>query len=486
MAKTKKNLVRISELVKRSGVSAPTIKHYINEGLLPQPIKPSKNMAYYEESCIERIKLIKKIQKEKFLPLDMIKRVIDSGDSYAQHLEMGEAIIKSHKVPLQAKKVIESKIERHSGYPVEKINILENEGLIHPEISNHGKIYDDSDCQIIAMMKQREEIGARFDYSVETLRIYRDAIKEAVSKDISLFARNMIGDISAEKAIKLLTEADETLDNFMVIYRYKMLRKMGEEAIKEVNDLANSLKILVFFPIEGLELPKQPPKNMMERCFYYLCKGDYKAIQKTLGNRKRKDADYDQVNFSILADILDGNLKEARKKVTTHMPKPSSYALNNAIAALTYLFSINDEGGFSVPMFNAKKMLAYLKRIEKSNERYVFSKYLALFICGAIYVLLPNAVNQHQEGVEILSRLSWPDTRKKLEEKTIPEWLIRTLEHEVFPAIEIRINRFLAEGYRKLGQNDKALVQLNEILAVSDPEGEMAEWAGMQRLLITK
>jgi DNA-binding transcriptional MerR regulator len=78
----KKNLLRIGQLAKKAGVSAPTIKYYVKQGLLPQPLKTSRNMAYYDQSCVERINLIKQIQKERFLPLDVIKRLIESGESY--------------------------------------------------------------------------------------------------------------------------------------------------------------------------------------------------------------------------------------------------------------------------------------------------------------------------------------------------------------------------------------------------------------------
>ena len=38
-------LLKMSGLVEASGVPAPTIKHYLREGLLPEPVKTSRNMA---------------------------------------------------------------------------------------------------------------------------------------------------------------------------------------------------------------------------------------------------------------------------------------------------------------------------------------------------------------------------------------------------------------------------------------------------------
>src|SRR5207245_11542419 len=71
------DLLRMGELAEASGVSAPTIKHYLREGLLPEPVKTSRNMAYYPPEFVDRIKLIKQLQEERFMPLRAIKQVID-------------------------------------------------------------------------------------------------------------------------------------------------------------------------------------------------------------------------------------------------------------------------------------------------------------------------------------------------------------------------------------------------------------------------
>ena len=70
-------LLKMRELAAASGVSAATIKHYLREGLLPEPVRTSRNMAYYPPDFVERIRLIKRLQEERFMPLKAIKRVLD-------------------------------------------------------------------------------------------------------------------------------------------------------------------------------------------------------------------------------------------------------------------------------------------------------------------------------------------------------------------------------------------------------------------------
>src|SRR5512145_238491 len=57
-------LMKISELVKETGVPASTISFYIREGLLPQPIKTGKTRAYYSVDHVEGIERIKKSREK--------------------------------------------------------------------------------------------------------------------------------------------------------------------------------------------------------------------------------------------------------------------------------------------------------------------------------------------------------------------------------------------------------------------------------------
>src|SRR4051794_34529123 len=70
-------MLKMKELAEASGVSAGTIKHYLREGLLPEPVRTSRNMAYYPPEFVERIKLIKQLQEERYLPLKLIRSVLE-------------------------------------------------------------------------------------------------------------------------------------------------------------------------------------------------------------------------------------------------------------------------------------------------------------------------------------------------------------------------------------------------------------------------
>src|SRR5439155_12098937 len=74
--------LKMSELAVASGVSAGTIKHYLREGLLgngDEVVRTSRNMAWYPPEFVERIRLIKRLQEERFMPLRLIREVLADG-----------------------------------------------------------------------------------------------------------------------------------------------------------------------------------------------------------------------------------------------------------------------------------------------------------------------------------------------------------------------------------------------------------------------
>jgi AcrR family transcriptional regulator/predicted DNA-binding transcriptional regulator AlpA len=68
--------MRIAELAAISKISAPTIHYYVKEGLLPNPLKTGKTMAYYTEEHVERLQIISKLKAEK-KSIAVIKQILD-------------------------------------------------------------------------------------------------------------------------------------------------------------------------------------------------------------------------------------------------------------------------------------------------------------------------------------------------------------------------------------------------------------------------
>ncbi|KAA1423675.1 MerR family transcriptional regulator [Mumia zhuanghuii] len=69
--------MRISELAAASGVAVPTIKYYLREGLLPPGRATSATQASYDESHLQRLRLVRSLVEVGGLPLAKVRAVLD-------------------------------------------------------------------------------------------------------------------------------------------------------------------------------------------------------------------------------------------------------------------------------------------------------------------------------------------------------------------------------------------------------------------------
>ena len=151
----------MGELAEASGVPAPTIKHYLREGLLPEPVKTSRNMAYYPPEFVDRIKLIKQLQEERFMPLKAIKSVLDEDPERARALVELEDRILDRALAGERTRTSAAEARERYGVPKEVLDRLEELEVLSP----NRRGYSPSDMKIIEAISRfraggyDEEIG---------------------------------------------------------------------------------------------------------------------------------------------------------------------------------------------------------------------------------------------------------------------------------------------------------------------------------------
>ncbi|MGH1562450.1 MerR family transcriptional regulator [Mumia sp. DW29H23] len=69
--------MRISELAQASGVAVATIKYYLREGLLPAGRATSATQAAYDDSHLQRLRLVRSLVEVGGLPLAKVRAVLD-------------------------------------------------------------------------------------------------------------------------------------------------------------------------------------------------------------------------------------------------------------------------------------------------------------------------------------------------------------------------------------------------------------------------
>ena len=196
----KSDLLRMRELAAASGVPAPTIKHYLREGLLPEPVKTSRNMAYYPPEFVERIKLIKQLQEERYLPLKAIKEVLDSQER---------------------SRTSAAEVRKRFGIPKEVLDRLAEIGVLTP----NSRGYTPSDVSIIEAISRFRAGGydEQIGFTVyDTLR-YKAALEELVRQEVDVVMERLAGEVPPERVVELLEAGAQPLKDFIAALHTKRM-----------------------------------------------------------------------------------------------------------------------------------------------------------------------------------------------------------------------------------------------------------------------
>ena len=218
---TENGLLRMRELSAQSGVSAGTIKHYLREGLLPEPVRTSRNMAYYPPDFVERIKVIKQLQEERFMPLKAIKRVLDDDPERTRALVELEDRVIERAAAGEAKRVSAAELRRRYDIPKEVLDRLADLEVLTPARGG----YSPSDVQIVEAIARFRAGGydERIGFTVyDTLR-YKRALDELVKEEVEVLMGRLAGEMETDRALKLIDDGREPLNDLIAALHSKLL-----------------------------------------------------------------------------------------------------------------------------------------------------------------------------------------------------------------------------------------------------------------------
>lgn len=196
-------LLKMSDLVARSGVEKSTIQHYLREGLLPEPAeRPHRNMAYYSPAVVERIGLIRKLQNEQRLPLSKIKQLLAGHSSTA---ELRYWLGRQDLVPEPVTQpVSRGELLSQSGIGSSQLDRLEQLGFLRPTREAQSRLYSPNDVAVVRSVAAMRRAGLNEDngFQLDDMLLYLDAMRRLVMEELALFSRAM-DDAGREKIVEL-------------------------------------------------------------------------------------------------------------------------------------------------------------------------------------------------------------------------------------------------------------------------------------------
>jgi len=189
-------LLRIGELAEQAGVARGTIQHYLREGLLPKPVKTTRNMAYYDPACVERIRVIKELQAKSYLPLSEIRELLGDGStesSFAQAIiHAQEAALKAITPAARNSVLSLSDAAQQFGLRPQLLEQLAERGLVTVHKTDEGaEVVRGIDIEVLAAISKLKQVGftERAGFQADDLVIYQQALQELLENEVRTFMR---------------------------------------------------------------------------------------------------------------------------------------------------------------------------------------------------------------------------------------------------------------------------------------------------------
>jgi DNA-binding transcriptional MerR regulator len=217
-------LLRISELAERAEVPVATVRHYVREGLLPEPVKTSRNMAYYPPEFAERIRLIKQLQEERFMPLRLIRDLLEREDAEPERLramiELEDRILERALAGERQRVPPDEALARYD-LPAEVLERLAELGVLTPDADG----YSPSDVRVIEAIGRFRAGGydETLGFTVyDTLR-YKRALEQLVAEEVQVLTARLAGDVDPDRAIEIVEAGIGPLNDLIAALHTKLL-----------------------------------------------------------------------------------------------------------------------------------------------------------------------------------------------------------------------------------------------------------------------
>jgi DNA-binding transcriptional MerR regulator len=216
--------LKMSELADASGVSAGTIKHYLREGLLgDEVVRTSRNMAWYPPDLVERIRLIKRLQEERFMPLRLIREALEDDPARLRALvEAEDRILEAATAAADRPRVPRAEVLERYDLPANVLDRLAEIGVLTPTDAG----YDRDDLEIVEAIVRFRAGG--YDEAIgftvyDTLR-YRDALAPLVQEEVRTLLDRLAREATAEQAVEILRSGREPLRDLVGAMHSKLLQ----------------------------------------------------------------------------------------------------------------------------------------------------------------------------------------------------------------------------------------------------------------------
>ena len=237
--KSAKQVFKMAELVRRTGLKKETIHFYINNDLLPRPPKTEKNVAYYDESYVERIRLIKELQLKYFLPLRVVKQIVSQASARISTAEIDllklgmSGLTQLQELRRRHDPLTLDELSARTGLPKEEILEMEGYEMISSVQDQDGRrVYQENDIKVVEAFAgiRKGGLTRELGFDVDGFRMQSDVISALALEEVTGFVTQLRTRFprDAELLGKITENAIETVNVFICQIRRKKILEIAQ------------------------------------------------------------------------------------------------------------------------------------------------------------------------------------------------------------------------------------------------------------------
>ncbi len=229
--------LKMKDLERATGVGRETIRFYIHAGLLPEPHRLGRNVAWYDASFVERVRLIKELQQKRFLPLRVIRTIIEGDSTLAPAevqtlLDLDRHLFRAAGIDLHRTPVKLAEVARRTGVSAAAIRQLARLGALEITARGRAQWLHDPDVRIVELWARLRSAGftEALGFRPENMRLYVDMVRWLVREEVRVFARGVTGKTDRRQFTGMAEAAIEILNQLISVLRTGfLLRHIGTE-----------------------------------------------------------------------------------------------------------------------------------------------------------------------------------------------------------------------------------------------------------------
>lgn len=235
--------MKISELAKRSNVSKETIHYYVREGVLRKPRKTGKNTAEYSEDYIDQICIIKELRDNYFLPLPVIKKIINKNKrqsrSEIETFHFLSEYFRPVDLLLSDEILGEEAYCRETGLNKIWLKEMERWGIVTVMQEDGQKKYSRDSVIIGKLLVDMDNIGfgPKNGFNPEDLRPYANILHNLIAGGHKKYFLSNLD----QSTTKELQEKGGRLTEIMSLFFYHLYRQFARDAFDDFVKLTSKI-----------------------------------------------------------------------------------------------------------------------------------------------------------------------------------------------------------------------------------------------------